>query len=219
MAKYHINKNGVPSACRARTRPCPLGGDDIHFNSKEEAQAYSDKLAKQEFGILPTELPTSEKERLLYHSPFIITRKMKTSVDIAMDNIEKYPVGTWLAFETKSGFSSTTTRFVKVGKGEWVNQLTLKGQLDEKPLSDNGMKALINENKKEMSAIGTLDSNRKYFAYSIEYYDDEDDICEINSSEIDSLHEAKELLKKEMKGLRVKEWWIHNQDGKCIEHW
>ena len=38
MAKYHISKNGKVVMCRAKTRPCPLGGG--HFSSKQEGEAY-----------------------------------------------------------------------------------------------------------------------------------------------------------------------------------
>ena len=38
MAKYHISKSGKVVVCRAKTRPCPLGGG--HFPSKQEGEAY-----------------------------------------------------------------------------------------------------------------------------------------------------------------------------------
>lgn len=50
--KYHIDKNGRPAVCKASTRPCPLGGPDIHFNSEGEAQAYVDKANMQAHGLL-----------------------------------------------------------------------------------------------------------------------------------------------------------------------
>lgn len=53
MAKYHINKNGKPAICRASKQPCPLGGDEVHFSSKEEAQAYVDKVNAEEHGVFP----------------------------------------------------------------------------------------------------------------------------------------------------------------------
>lgn len=53
MAKFHINKHGVPAPCRATKGNCPLGGDESHFNSKEEAQEYADKQNEKEFSILP----------------------------------------------------------------------------------------------------------------------------------------------------------------------
>ena len=63
MAKYHINKNGEVSACRARTRPCPLGGDNEHFDSKNEAMKFVEKKNKEKFGVLPG---SKEKTKVTY---------------------------------------------------------------------------------------------------------------------------------------------------------
>lgn len=52
MAKYHIDKNGKPSICKATKQPCPLGGDDVHFGSSEEAQAYIDQKSAAKHGFL-----------------------------------------------------------------------------------------------------------------------------------------------------------------------
>lgn len=53
MTKYHINKHGVPAPCRARKGNYPLGGDESHFDNKEDAQAYADKQNESEFPFLP----------------------------------------------------------------------------------------------------------------------------------------------------------------------
>lgn len=53
MSKFHINKKGVPAPCRATTRPCPLGGEDVHFNSIEEAQKHLDNENKNKYNLLP----------------------------------------------------------------------------------------------------------------------------------------------------------------------
>lgn len=50
--KFHIDKNGKPAPCHATKRPCPLGGEEVHFDSMEDAQAYADKMNEQEFGLL-----------------------------------------------------------------------------------------------------------------------------------------------------------------------
>ena len=62
MAKYHINKHGVPAPCRAKEGNCPLGGDESHFNSKEEAQEYADKQNESEFSFLPRQESRQEVE-------------------------------------------------------------------------------------------------------------------------------------------------------------
>lgn len=39
MTKYHISpKTGAPGVCKASTKPCPIGGADEHYSSKQEAQ-------------------------------------------------------------------------------------------------------------------------------------------------------------------------------------
>ena len=53
MTKYHINKKGVPSPCRATTGNCPFGDSDSHFDSKEKAQEYIEKVEMDKNGILP----------------------------------------------------------------------------------------------------------------------------------------------------------------------
>lgn len=62
--KYHIDKNGKPAICRATKRPCPLGGDDVHFDTEQAAQDYSDKLNEQKFGLIPGQ-EAQEREELI----------------------------------------------------------------------------------------------------------------------------------------------------------
>lgn len=56
MAKFHINKNGVPAPCNAKKGNCPLGGNsgnENHFNTAEEAQIFIDKENEREFELMP----------------------------------------------------------------------------------------------------------------------------------------------------------------------
>jgi hypothetical protein len=41
---YHIAKNGTPAICKAQPCKCPLGNQDEHFDTVEEAQIYADQL-------------------------------------------------------------------------------------------------------------------------------------------------------------------------------
>lgn len=52
MSKFHINKHGVPAPCKATKGNCPLGGDEQHFNSEEEAQAFINNQMESEYGLL-----------------------------------------------------------------------------------------------------------------------------------------------------------------------
>lgn len=51
--RWHINKHGTPAPCKAKEGNCPLGGNESHFSTKEEAQSFSDKQMESEFGLLP----------------------------------------------------------------------------------------------------------------------------------------------------------------------
>lgn len=62
--RYHINKNGVPAACQAKKQLCPLGGEDKHFSTKEEAQAYADKLNESRFGMFGSTKPKQKQCKL-----------------------------------------------------------------------------------------------------------------------------------------------------------
>ena len=52
MAKFHINKHGVPAPCRAQKGNCPYGGDEQHFDTIEKAQEYADKENAEKYGII-----------------------------------------------------------------------------------------------------------------------------------------------------------------------
>lgn len=53
MNKYHISKNGMPSVCKAKSGNCPLGDDNKHFDTLEEAQVYLNNENEIEYGLLP----------------------------------------------------------------------------------------------------------------------------------------------------------------------
>lgn len=44
LMPYHIAKNGAPAVCTAQPGKCPLGNQDEHFDTVEEAQIYADQL-------------------------------------------------------------------------------------------------------------------------------------------------------------------------------
>jgi len=61
MAKYHVTKAGKVAACRATSRPCPLGGH--HFANAEDAQAAVDmrnEVLAQIQGAVTTETPKTK---------------------------------------------------------------------------------------------------------------------------------------------------------------
>lgn len=53
MSKFHINKHGIPAPCKAKQGNCPLGGDDQHFSTREEAQEVADRENEKKHSLLP----------------------------------------------------------------------------------------------------------------------------------------------------------------------
>lgn len=74
MTKFHINKNGVPAPCKAKTGKCPLGNKSQHFASQKEAQDYVDNLSEEKYGFLPkiknNDLSEEWKQKFLNYDNF-----------------------------------------------------------------------------------------------------------------------------------------------------
>lgn len=64
---YHINKNGQPSVCHATKQACPLGGEENHFHTQEEALKVSQERFEQELGITPH----FDEERVQYFEEYM----------------------------------------------------------------------------------------------------------------------------------------------------
>jgi hypothetical protein len=64
MSKFHINKHGVPAPCKAKPGNCPLGGDETHFGSREEAQEAINKINEEKHGLL-SEMREKTKENMM----------------------------------------------------------------------------------------------------------------------------------------------------------
>lgn len=91
MTKFHINKNGIPSPCRAKPGNCPLGGNENHFTTKEEAQTYVDELHKKEFDILPIKNNNVIKRKTVITEKTILTEKTTIIEEKIIDNnVELY---------------------------------------------------------------------------------------------------------------------------------
>lgn len=82
MSKFHINKHGVPAPCKAKPGNCPLGGDETHFNSQEEAQVAIDKQNEAKYGHLPGIVSSEDKEANLTDKEIInIGKKLTRLID------------------------------------------------------------------------------------------------------------------------------------------
>lgn len=51
MAKFHIGRNGTPALCKAQKGSCPFGGEEQHYNTKEEAQKHVETKLAQEYNV------------------------------------------------------------------------------------------------------------------------------------------------------------------------
>ena len=50
MSKFHIKRDGIPGVCHA-TKNCPLGGEDSHYNTVEEAQTAAQEKLEKSHGL------------------------------------------------------------------------------------------------------------------------------------------------------------------------
>lgn len=75
MTKFHINKDGIPAPCKAKTGNCPLGNESQHFTTEKEAQVYVDNQSAEKYGVLPeikndNDLSNEWKNKFLEHKSF-----------------------------------------------------------------------------------------------------------------------------------------------------
>lgn len=90
MKKYHINKKGVPSLCKAISRNCPFGDASTHFSTKEEAQRYIEKEEEQQHGLLPeltTDNRTEEEKKVAKE---LLNRALSGEFEEINRNPQKY---------------------------------------------------------------------------------------------------------------------------------
>lgn len=52
--KFHINREGKPGRCDAKTRPCMFGSDVEHFSSLAEAESYIEQQSEKDLGVFNT---------------------------------------------------------------------------------------------------------------------------------------------------------------------
>ena len=84
--KFHINKHGVPSPCRAKKGNCPYGGEtgeDYHFENLESAEEYANDLSSRTFRFVNNErIELSREEAFDKFKEIIIDKNMKIDNDI-----------------------------------------------------------------------------------------------------------------------------------------
>lgn len=91
MSKFHINKHGVPAPCRAKSGNCPLGGEDSHFATRADAQAFVDKQSASKHGLLPTtqkEVPKYEVSQEAFDEVFIGPYEVRGFLLCGIDSLQ-----------------------------------------------------------------------------------------------------------------------------------
>ena len=88
MAKYHINKKGIPAVCKAKDGNCPLGGNEQHFGTKEDAQKFADEKNKELFGLIQKE----PNPRIRYHQEKVseIEKYLEENKELSQENIDNF---------------------------------------------------------------------------------------------------------------------------------
>lgn len=107
MSKYHINKDGRPSICRAKSRPCPLGGPGSHFDTEEEAYAVAQKMMEMKFSMFE-EKPLTKEETIANE-----ISRLKNSV---IKEIKREEVGAYLKKTINANGETLNRRGTNVGE-------------------------------------------------------------------------------------------------------
>lgn len=116
MSQFHINKNGVPSLCKAKQGKCPFGGETKHFNSLEDAQEYLEKTSSDEYGLLPemkkNKISKEWKEKFLKHQNFndFVREHAKEIIEEKLfegNDLQKQSLETWKDLHSESSLNST----------------------------------------------------------------------------------------------------------------
>lgn len=118
--RWHINKQGIPAVCQAKKQLCPLGGDNSHYDNKEQAQKAADEINFKKYGVngIPTEKTNEEKTKNLPKN------KNKIPVDnkdrpgytepTYQDKVESVKKGPELLNEDASGFHYSQERAPRI---------------------------------------------------------------------------------------------------------
>lgn len=82
--KYHISRDGTPGICTAKG-PCPLGGEDNHFDTYQEAREFGQQQLEKEYGLLSKK--AEEVEPYQYETP-LADENTKESTKLKIEHNE-----------------------------------------------------------------------------------------------------------------------------------
>lgn len=141
MSKYHINSKGVPGLCRATKGNCPYGGDESHYDSKEDAQKHADLQNEKEYGLIGQNKEISITTKANLNNVFVDpygygagkTARIVTSseLEIALEEEEEFPDYAEFYKSVKNYIPEVTERFAIIPKSQ------MKAFAKEEILSSN----------------------------------------------------------------------------------
>lgn len=143
MNKYHISKKGNPAICRAKEGNCPLGGTEVHFESKEDAKIYIEKRNEMNFGIVPSmslELPVIRRQAILARESF--DKSKFTSIKGNRGNNKPLDGGYWTSSMEDNGRTDWLEFSESEGfyeSGEKMKYIQIDISKDAKVLSINSV--------------------------------------------------------------------------------
>lgn len=91
MAKYHISPStGKPNICRAHSKPCPIGGADDHYPTKEAAQKGFEK-AMSEQTMTATKVDAGARKAALKAAEpkWVRLREVEATIEAANEAADK----------------------------------------------------------------------------------------------------------------------------------
>lgn len=141
MGKWHNGKNG-PSPCRATKGRCPFGGDESHFEHKEDAQKAFDKENEASYGILPT---SNESNGKLDRS------KMERKVLIASSH--GIPMAMSNYAYTGQGTQADTEHFKSIIEDRNMSAKEIADALNKDPKINGKWETIVNEETKKVIKV------------------------------------------------------------------
>lgn len=174
--RYHINKHGVPAICRAKPGNCPLGGDNEHFDSKEDAQKHADKMNEQAHSLLPT-MSSSEPT-----VKFSSLKEFKQELTDSMSTFEGKYVN--VSYDGKEYDGQVTSLFIPEGPGrpgfivrghdehgaeqyKHIKIDRLDNIVDEDGQGPQGLLKATMENKEKVYGVETRNGFTSYQEFSL----------------------------------------------------
>lgn len=157
MTKFHITKRGIPTECKVLAGVCPLGGEDSHFTTLEEAEEKSNELNKNK--ILAYNSPyktiiSKESFNTVFVDPYGDVENRVIGTDLRI--IEKIKDGNYIDTKEFSEVYNSLPQRVKKLKETKEFAILIK-EKDLKEYFTNMFDLVINDNNRYKDMIYTIE--------------------------------------------------------------